>query len=90
MIERGEYRVVRRFVARLGWRGAERGEPLPPVFSGFRLMVGRQRNAPELPVHLFRDVLTLHLDFALVLPGLCEIVGKLHPQRFLCAAECFR
>jgi hypothetical protein len=39
-------------------------------------------------VQFLRDMLTAHLDFALVLSGFGEIVGKLRPQpRFRRAAE---
>jgi hypothetical protein len=39
-------------------------------------------------VQFMRNVLTAHLDFALVFAGGCEVIRKLHPQpRFFRAAE---
>jgi hypothetical protein len=39
----------------------------------------------------WRHALTPDVDFALVLPGLCEVVTRLHPYpRFGSAGECFR
>jgi hypothetical protein len=50
-----------------------------------------ERGGALMHVHLLRHVLTLYLDFALVLPGLCKVITRQHPNpRFGGAAERFR
>jgi len=49
---------------------------------------GSWRAVGLVRVQFMRNVLTAHLDFALVFAGGCEVIRKLHPQpRFFRAAE---
>jgi len=66
---------------------AARAFLIPPGNHGSSTLC--MTGAPSLQRPMFFRAIVPDFDFALVLVGLCEVIGKLHPQpRFFRAAEC--